>query len=584
MRQTRICISVKHRPEEGEENQGKGTKTKKMALHVLPNYPITKGRISEESRLPQEDIYKHSHDRVLVQESEVKHFIQRLKDKFEMVYPSIGQIVTIFVLKTDPNQKAKPKLPKMIDPGVATCSLAQINSDINTLFGTTCIHAFRTDLNKHSELYQRLSLFVKSDLDIKDFVFTSSALLQAQLERSRQEYTDREVFKCFKDILGKKLDKNDTKHFMAEVTVDEVFLQTRKEFLLANSKLIPKVAKEKYSHPLLDPEYEMQPIPAVDVAFFEFSEKDAIQRYKEHLKEIDFKSNFEMNENSTSFAQAMKFNEEGKSSQRKRALTFLNVNACQGSIERGTLAEDQLCALLGFQCVGLEKVARDIYRKSFNKENGQYLEAEFINGNFSLGLCKIKKFNDYYLTFIANTTEGSSGSPIVDQNLDIIGVNFGSYFDDQSVPKPSKKEPQFDATKDKLSKKRYFSEQKMPRKSEERIEKSSKIVEEAKLVEYFPKDIFQYDVQIQEPGINKFANCRKNSNLAVNFSHPLLVDWIIKRKLRLHKMNALFKLPKSSFPVPKASKPNNTLSEANKKKNKSKQNLHMKGRKSNDLD
>ena len=74
--------------------------------------------------------------------------------------------------------------------------------------------------------------------------------------------------------------------------------------------------------------------------------------------------------------------------------------------------------MLGYHTVKLEKTNKDEnMRPSYTQDLEQYLDAEFINEHLSIGFCTIKRFNSCMITFKGNTSEGSSGSPILDQSL-----------------------------------------------------------------------------------------------------------------------------------------------------------------------
>lgn len=49
------------------------------------------------------------------------------------------------------------------------------------------------------------------------------------------------------------------------------------------------------------------------------------------------------------------------------------------------------------------------------------------------------------------------------------------------------------------------------------------------------KGLFEFDIEIKEPGAKDHEETLKNRNLAISITHPVLVSWLIKRQEKIKK-------------------------------------------------
>ena len=69
-------------------------------------------------------------------------------------------------------------------------------------------------------------------------------------------------------------------------------------------------------------------------------------------------------------------------------------------------------------------------RTSFYSKLLEFQDIDFLNENLSIGGVIVKEANDQILNYLGNTVHGSSGGLIIDQDLNILGINFG-FFNDE---------------------------------------------------------------------------------------------------------------------------------------------------------
>ena len=128
------------------------------------------------------------------------------------------------------------------------------------------------------------------------------------------------------------------------------------------------------------------------------------------------------------------------------------------------------------------------------------IDSDFFNENLSIGGLIIKESSNEILNFVGNTSHGSSGGMLLDENLRILGVNFG-YFNDEI---------------DTCSTNKYYKE----------------------LFKFTSdEDIFMFDVQVPENQDN--LNNPKYRNIAVNMDHDViqtfLQEWVSTKQKKPQK-------------------------------------------------
>lgn len=550
----RLCFSVK---------KSKGRKQK--VLELLPNYPIRKGRISVDSALPSLDTLtnqKTPNTSFAVNEQIAKQ-IENLREKFEMVYPSVGQLVTLFVLKPSLQHRGKGADINLYFPNplVSTCSLVTINDKFESLFVLGCLHGFMLVLPKDNPYttqdYLHYCFFVKNDIDLAETIWKAHELFKYKL--SRKDVKDacwNIVPGLFMDIINSRFQQE--RPFVTQLEVCQDWLERRKKFIAEKSVVAPVPnSKGRAEHPLLDPEFDLQPLPSLDLCTFKFSQNSIVD-YIAFIKSKGAESNFEINENSMSFKSSMSALREsdnyrngagqrsvlGSRSSDKKPMTFFTIELSK----LRKLQENQLVSILGFQNVKVEEPEPDIYRKSFKKNMEGYLDAEFMNENLSLGFCQVKTYSDYLFTFKGNTTEGSSGSPILDDGLQIVGINFGCYYDYQSeqtvknnIKNKGKKGKEGRANSLKRSE---VDRGKSKGKRQFSVDRKSGKEETPNAL-----TLAAFEIEINEPGQLAHESSLKNRNLAVATTHPVFVSWLSSIEKNIEETT---KNQPISFPDPKS--------------------------------
>ena len=539
--------------------------SKPKYLQLLPNFPIKKGRISVNSELPSKHSTEASARKEKLVKADVSEFIDRYKQHFEMIYPSIGQLVTLFLLKPDSRQKAK-KLDVQdlfLSPNVATCSLVTINGDIATRFGITCLHAIRTQPPSPAKFspddYDKVCYFMKSEVDVGEGIWkTHDYLLPIWGRMDPSQLKNSEMAREFIEFFGKRFAGSSA--FVKKVQLCEDLLQKRKEFIIKSSSKPTDISeKGSYDHPLLDPEFGLQPIPSLDLLTFDLPSSFEVE-YATFLKSTELNEEFVYDENSTVFAAAVT---KLSSSKDKKSFAYINIDLS----DIRPLEKDNLVALVGYQNIKFETLkdeAQDLYRKSLKAKLENFSDAEFMNQNLSLGFCITATISECIFTFKGNTTEGSSGSPILDRDLKLLGINFGCYYDYQTDQ--SLKEEQKAKKKQKESKSQSIHSVSIKSKSIPKLETSksardrdfsvnssktsnaglkSHIPKTVEKDPEHPKSLFEFDIEIQEPGAKDHEESLKNRNLAISVTHPVLVAWLKERHARLGMASS--KLP-AKFP------------------------------------
>lgn len=516
---------------------------KSKCLELLPNFPIRKGRISIDSELPSKLTTDGSAKKERVVKANVSEFIEKYKQHFEMIYPSIGQLLTLFVLNSDAKEKQKSKKVSSKDlflsPSVATCSLVTIDNHFSTRFGITCLHAVKT--SPHStELftpddYEKVCFFVKSENDVGGCAWKTHDFLETIWARQPiHSLTSKIMVDTFIERLEKNMSNDKT--YLTKVYPCKDFLEMRKEFIIQNSKLSPVIEGKKYKHQLLDPEFRLQPIPSLDLMTFELP-KAFETGYSTFLKETEHNNDFVYDEHSITFSAAK--TQLGSTSQ-KKSFAYINIDLDAPA----PITSGDLVALVGYQNVKVDPIATetdDLYRKSFKAKIAAFSPAEFLNENLSLGFCTASEVSETIFTFKGNTTEGSSGSPILDRELRLLGINFGCYYDyqtDESLRREKetkKKASRSQSIKSKVSSIKSSKLKDSKGRSTSQI-KTTSVAKSKHTNDNAPeKSLFEFDIEIEEPGAKDHEDTLKNRNLAINVAHPILVAWLKKRKAELVK-------------------------------------------------
>lgn len=560
----RLCFS-------GKKNNGSGSQSQQSkCVELFPNYPIKNGRLSTDSVLPSSEFLKKvAKSKHLEVNQKASQMIASQKSMYEMIYPSLGQLVTFYALKQDKirvlmktdkklaNVKSEVIVPS---PNVATCSLLTVEDRFETLFGLTCLHSIQLVLDKTTQFkpedYEQISVFIKHHCDVQKYLWLVHEEICALVPKWKVEHLTIEklhhqVAKLLRARAG------DQPIFLTPVRVNAEFLRARKDFITKSLDKPLQLQDNKLLHPLLDPEFELQPLPSFDMITFSLGVVE-MQAYIKFLKqEVCTESQFQFMEDSTSFARSIlavksptgqNFPSQsgasttvGESSEDKagdsmstcisvsaKPLTFLTLKLQEDTpIEPG----DLVC-LLGFHSIKNRKIENDeVYEPSYKKQFKGLVDSAFLNQNLSLGVCEVKSYQSCIFTYKGNTSEGSSGSPILDKDLRVVGINFGCYHDVQveGLPKVTskagkiKQKPKFTEIHD-LTADPSQSIQELCLEHHRNIEAAG--VLEVKSKSPNPDHLLQFDVEVKEPGALLHQSSLKNRNLAVCTNHPAFRRWL----------------------------------------------------------
>ena len=515
-RHTRLCFSEKKR----KPADSKGSKQGKT-LELLPNFPFRKGRISVDSMLPSKDVMQESKGSTFSVKQGMEDFLSKHKPYFEMAFPSFGQLVTLYFLKPE-HRKAKGGKPLMLSSSFSTTCLFTINDNFATLSGISCLHSVtRFDCEDAATMYDSISYFVKTEGDISERGAKAAAHLQVQEERRASTKSANELGDEWCKLLRKRY-SNSIPVFLAQVTVSSQFLQMRKEFI-DNSVIQDIIVSQKnganhYEHPLIDAEFFLQPTPSLDVILYTMTALQ-IEDYEVFLKSSNDSTEFEYSEKSSSFASSLSL----LTSASQKSWSFLTIDLNKVP----TPTTSQQAFIIGYQNIELRKPEQEVYRKSFFAKIDKFLDSEFMNEGLSIGFCEIKSSSKEILTFNANTADGSSGSPLIDMNLRIIGINFGCYYDYQEdqVERDKRKKANKKSKKERKSK----SVDKMITTGKSKSDKNIKPTEKKQNLVKDQNNLLYYDREISEPGGEEHKSSFKNRNLAISISHPTILKWLKAR-------------------------------------------------------
>lgn len=504
-------------------------------MELMPNYPIRQGRISVNSVLPDEVSLKQTKRTIFEVHKESQYMVEKLKENFETIYPSIGQLVTLYILMPD-FRKDRTTIDKLVlCPTVATCSLITINGKNSTRFGLSNLHAIRPDAivgSYTSDQYERICHFAKSDIDCGESVWKTFEYMKSIWAREKPlDLNSVTMISDFKSNLLKRFSTSPT--FIHRVTPCSNLLKQRIEFIKTQSTKQPVHTTNLISHALLDPEYSLQPIPSIDLMTFEIDDGKFMHDYSEYLypsKDHDESSKVVVSDESSRTAASLSWNPA-------KPFKYLNIDLDS----MAEPAPEDLVVLIGYQSVRLEPMRQKadlLYRKSYKTNFQDYADSEFMHDNLSVGICRLSSTSDCIITFKGNTTEGSSGSPILDQQLNVIALNFGCYYDyqeDQDVrakKKAEKAKHTSARSKSVVSKSGKSVSQATPKLSllDSTIKSGISLSQQsAKLKTIGHDSLYDFDVEIDEPGLEHHKVSLKNRNLAINIRHPVLVAWMHQR-------------------------------------------------------
>lgn len=567
-RPERLCFSGK------KANGSSSSSRQPLRVELFPNFPIKGGRISTGSVLPSDNFLKKvSKSKHMELNQEASRLVASQKSMYEMIGPSVGQLVTFYVLKPEQIKNIAKQNPKFANvkaellvpsPNVATCSLLTIEDQFYSLFGLTCLHSIQLVLDKNAPFkaqdYDQVSIFIKHTYDIQLHLWSVHEEICALVPRWKVEFLTIE--RLHHEVAKLLLSRTGTSNiFMAPVTINTDFLKMRKEFITESLEAQMQLQDHKFMHPLLDPEFELQPLPSFDMVTFSLSEANKAG-YQRFLKSEAFTRNeFVFNEDSTNFSKSMQavrgpirpnnissqeessagfaasnHTKEGDtlsdciSVTSKTPLTFLTIKLT----DNPPIVPGDLVTLLGFHSIKNRKIENDeVYQPAYKKQFKGLVDSAFLNQNLSLGVCQVKSYQPCIFTYKGNTSEGSSGSPILDKHLRVVGINFGCYHDVQVEPDQGarSKSGKNKHKQDKMISEPYHysadaSQSTQPSSIQSFSSKDSPGLLEIKSKSPNPDDLLQFEIEVKEPGALLHQSSLKNRNLAVCTNHPAFRKWL----------------------------------------------------------
>lgn len=334
---------------------------------------------------------------------------------------------------------------------VATISILKIQGFSSSHLGISCLHVIQnlnptfleTLKNQRRKLksshYQTACYFIKSDQDISEKVERLEKEIRARVHRmvdTPKEYKETELMETLEDLVKKKYYRAS---FIRVIYPNTAFLEKRRAW-------ISEKYKKKDFDCFKDPKYQLQPQPSVDIAIFDLP-IDFMDAYKYYLSlknGADFfsdqQSNFE-SENQTADGAFMNADEKSRGVfDRFRAYSqsLMKVSASlkpyipiEVNKLKATLKKEQKLILLGFQGIYFSEVTEGMSNKnSAFPHMKQLLDSDFFNPGLSATGCIVKENDGRMVTYVGNTSFGSSGSPMLDENCNIRALSFAHYIDE----------------------------------------------------------------------------------------------------------------------------------------------------------
>ncbi|EAS03376.3 hypothetical protein TTHERM_00730250 (macronuclear) [Tetrahymena thermophila SB210] len=357
---------------------------KNSFIHFWPNYPIRHQKLLINNFLPkQKDNSKIKPLRVNLSQPQIINLEQKAQ--------AVGQVFVVYVEKSN--------FIDFLEISCATFSVVEFqnqqtnNQHQNEIFGLTVAHVFMDTPQNTKGDYYRLIFVSMSEIDTFEDFKKSLQTFKAKKRRQIVDFNKQNGFniKDFSKLLQNYLQEED-KYFKGQ-PIFQAFINY--EFLEYRRELISVISESETSHQfLLDPLNGLQCLPSIDCCLLSFEDKF-----------IDF------------------FN--------KQKIYPLQISQNQYNIQ-----EDQQNNIY---MIGYQQIIGSIFQKKdptyilnmlYDNQTIQPIEVnKLINPHKSLQVGQYAKSNNYILTFEASTTQGSSGSPVLDINGNLIGINTG-YFDD----------------------------------------------------------------------------------------------------------------------------------------------------------
>ena len=329
-------------------------------IKILPNYSFKNREISLASQLPKkfsEGIW------TIKPETGFRKNMIANKNKIEQKLSSCGKL---FCVRIDKHNLYKNSLRSILR---GSFSIVRLNDQ--TVKAVSALQVVKSDSNK---LFEEI-IFGSFDekITIKDW----------EIRRCCYLGSIQDKISNFRKFLKEKI--------FYEFKITPGYLKSRRDYLI-------HVKKEKKEKILLDPEYNLQPQPSVDLVFLDLPENLLYKISKEQLKPLKI--------------------------------------------------SERINPKLGYLVAFHDRLWKKTEKNSTKYCKTEVLESieleKLLHENKSIGQCVITTYSTNIINYLATAGEGSSGGCILDEDGDIIGINFGGYSDEKQQGKVSKKIDSYD--------------------------------------------------------------------------------------------------------------------------------------------
>ena len=321
-------------------------------LLFCPNFKIKDNKIVYNEKLPQKIEINEDNKIWTIDSASDVNFEEAFSNITEEKIKPVFQLIRVMEI----SKKRNPK--KKISSTSCTISLIEMN---NKVFGVSVFHV----LNKKKS---------EKNLKQKFFIHTTELCVERAanfLEEINKNHGIENLEKVQEIIY------NHTGIKLHEIELNEEFLYARKNFLEKmenNTELVKDI--------LLDPMFELQPLPSIDFCLFNVD-----------LEKLDTQI---------------------------KPLKIATEPISDYGIMIGFFQNEGI----------ISKIDKEYCFSDFPEETEMDLE-DFVHSNKSAGIIKIANENSGLFLFYGTTTEGSSGSPILTPDGNVYAITFGNYRDEE---------------------------------------------------------------------------------------------------------------------------------------------------------
>jgi len=319
-------------------------------LLFCPNFQIRENKIVYNEKLPQkEEIIEDSKIWRIDSTSDV-NFEEAFKNITDEKIKPVFQLIRVMEISNKGDSK------KYFSSTSCTISLIEIN---NRVFGVSVFHVLN---KKKSQKVLNQKFFIHNDQNGIEKIAESLDQLMRIYKIENLEKVQEIIY-------------NITQIKLQEIQLNMEFLYARKIYLEKmknNSELVKDI--------LLDPMFELQPLPSIDFCLFNVD-----------LEKLDSQI---------------------------KPLKIATKKISDYGIMIGFFQNDGV----------ISKSGKEYCFSDFPEETDIYLK-DFVHSDKSAGIVKIANENTGLFLFYGTTTEGSSGSPILTPDGDVYAITFGNFCD-----------------------------------------------------------------------------------------------------------------------------------------------------------